>query len=247
MTIEFPKPAKYTATVKNTAHLTPETVKIDLVVNTSVGNPFKFLPGQFITIKVSDLKYRSYSLSSNSSTPKNISVIFTCHKPGLGTNYLESLKPEDVIEFIGPSGHFVLSETLTPTILFIVTSTGVAPIFSMLEKLSSLRCNSEIKLYFGLRTLSDIFGVDFLEKCKAALSSFNYYICVSSLEKQQEDGTKNILPGRVSDKYIIKDSANTSAYVCGNPAMVSEVVEDLKSKGVSESTIFHEKFVLSKS
>lgn len=239
----FSKPAKYSATVTNVVYLTPETLKVDLQVG---GIDFTFLPGQFITVKVAVTKFRSYSLLSDYKSPSAISLILTDHKPGIGTNFLASLKLGDSIEFIGPSGRFTLSEPPKPNILFVVTSTGVVPILSMLERLKDLKCESKIILYFGLRTEGDVFCVSELENYKAALNDFSYFICISEPTLTGVKIEKNILHGRVTNFYKLPDLTSTQVYVCGNPLMVADVLEQLKAKGFPDDGVFHEKFVLSK-
>jgi ferredoxin-NADP reductase len=148
----------------------------------------------------------------------------------------------DSVEFIGPSGRFVLPETLLDNLTFIVTGTGIAPILSMLDSLNNIKTTSNIKLYFGVRDKSELFKVDQLEHFKNTMQHFDYFLCFS--QDVPEDLSKVSVKGRVTD--VVEMVANTQYFICGNPYMVADMHSKLLNKGVIHTNIFHEKFTISK-
>ena len=221
--MDFPKPKRYLAEVSDLVYLNAKTLLLTFELEEP--ETIEFLPGQFINIDVGNGLYRAYSICSDADVKNKISVVLTVAHDGVGANFLKSRKVEDTIVFIGPSGRFVLHEPFKQNILFLVTGTGIAPIIPMLHEISRKTHESKIKVYFGLRSHEDIFFAD-------KLKDFEHYICLSQVN------------GRITRFYRVDDVTATQVYVCGNPNMVSEVVEQLHGLGVPDDSVFQEKFIV---
>ena len=237
MAYVFPRPAQYSGKVAKKEYLNNKTIKLDIV--SEKPEKFFFFPGQFINLKVNQFIYRPYSIASYIDRLPIISIILTVAHEGLGSNYVKSLNIGDPVSFIGPSGRFVLPDELYKYLLFLVTGTGLAPILPMLQQLTELKTNSEIELYVGFRNEDDIFEESFLKSCESKLKNFKYHICIS-----QPSQIWAGFQGRITGFYKIIDIENTQCFICGNPEMVTEVIERLKLMGINKTRIFHEKFVL---
>ena len=233
----FQRPAQYFGTVIKKEYLNTKTIKLD-IKSESTEN-FSFIPGQFINLKVDQFIYRPYSIASYTDILPLISLILTVTHNGMGSNYVKSLNLGDSVSFIGPSGRFVLPEPIDKYLLFLATGTGLAPILPMLQKLIEMKSDSEIELYVGFRTDNDIFEEAFLKACETKLEYFKYYICISQ-PSQKWTGKY----GRITDFYKVKDVNNTQCFICGNPLMVSDMIDRLKKSNIPENKIFYEKFVL---
>jgi len=240
MTIKFSLPQKYISKVASTNFLN----KIDLEVLFEVIEPntLEFIPGQFISINCGNGTFRSYSISSSSLSKTQVGLIVAVAHEGIGSNFLKNLKVGDTVEFIGPSGRFVLPENLKETLVFLATGTGVAPILSMIDYLANTQSDANIKLYFGIRDSKELFKLDQIRDLKNKLKSFDYKICFSQELPKELD--TNCIKGRVTDAFNIKDFdiASTQYFICGNPYMVTEVSEALENNFVPKENIFHEKF-----
>ena len=104
--MEFNKPKIYTANVVSLKKLNKKVVKIDLK-NIST-TKFIYLPGQYISVQVDQKTYRSYSLYSDDITNQSFSIIAAIEHEGVGSNFLRGLTQGQTVNFIGPSGRFVL-------------------------------------------------------------------------------------------------------------------------------------------
>ena len=240
MTNIFPRPLLYSGTVIGKTYLNAKTVKLEIKVENPAG--FSFIAGQFINLKVSQYAFRSYSIASFTGLAPVISIILTVAHDGLGSNYVKLLKTGDSVDLIGPSGRFVLPEHLEKNLLFLITGTGLAPIIPMLYELMQARPDSEIELYLGFKNDEDVFEEDFLKTCINKFKSFKYYMCVSRPSPKWTG-----LTGRITDFYKVKGMNNTQSFICGNPDMVSDMLNRLKLLGIAENKIFYEKFVVSSS
>lgn len=219
---------------------------------------FSYRPGQFINIKVDQSKFRSYSICGSVKSPDGtttaVKIVAAVGHDGLGSNFLKGLKVGDEVELMGPSGRFVLpeAEKLAPTLVFVATGTGLAPIADMLDAL----CDSKppqvgrIDLFFGVRDDSELFYADKILNWSGALHNFKAKVCFS---QACQTSMPNLGPkieancqSRVTTAFKLADYdlPTTQFYLCGNPFMVSEMAKLLADGGVGESAVFHERFTV---
>lgn len=237
-------PKKFSAKLTQRTCLTPKVIKLDFEVTDSPS--FNFTPGQFVSIMVSDTQYRSYSIASASNNGNMLSIIASVDHQGVGVNYLKALNIGDSVTMVGPAGRFMLSPHLPDNLLFIATGTGIAPLISMLNSLASTHHSGKIRLYFGVRTESEILYAEELNRFKSTLPNFDFTICVSQPTTPLTG--ENYFTGRVTDLLRVQFptlSRSIQFYLCGHPQMIEDVVKFLSKNQVHGNQIFHEKFTRS--
>jgi ferredoxin-NADP reductase len=233
-------PKRVTAKVTSIYILTRKVVQVDFeYIDPS---EISFKPGQFFSLKVSDAKYRSYSIYSNYKNTKGFSIIAEIGHEGLGANYIKSLKIGDTVDLIGPAGRFGLKEPLTENLYFFATGTGVSPFISFFHKLQDDKYTGNIDLYFGVRHEQDLFFEDKLEEFAKSIKNFSYKIFISKPE--DPDFTGNT--GRITQMTESVDTSNSQYYLCGNPDMITEVGDLLQKRGISKENIVYEAFTYAK-
>ena len=79
----------------------------------------------------------------------------------------------DTIEFTGPYGSFFLREPKRP-LLLLAGGTGLAPLLSILEKLSENPPSTPVHLIYGVTREADIVGLDWLRAYEAKLPTFTW-------------------------------------------------------------------------
>ncbi|MDA1060864.1 MAG: FAD-dependent oxidoreductase [bacterium] len=204
---------------------------------------FEFEAGQFVTFIVKDQVppcFRAYSIST--CPEKNSHHFATCLKViegGRGSNWLNNLKIGDELNFIGPSGNFIFQNPEKKA-FFITTGTGITPFCSMIIDQLQKGNKNNIHLLFGLRHIKHIFYKELLDELSEKYSNFSYQITLSRPEDESWDGSI----GRVTKilEEIDIDTQNTDYYICGLKAMIDEVEEILKKKGVPETSMHVEKY-----
>lgn len=234
--IDFPTPRKITAKLVRKENLNKKVAMIELG---GIDN-FEFLPGQFISLKVSDKNFRSYSIASSASERDSIKLIVSIGHRGLGSDFINNAQVGDQMEFVGPSGRFVLPEQLSDKLIFVATGTGLAPILSMLFKLKEDGYKGRVELLFGVRDHSESFYEKVLSDLFTSLQNSDYKICFS--QESGVDGSHFEI-GRVTSFLTI--DKNAQYYICGNPFMVQDVSQTLLSQEVPSQNIYHEKFTVS--
>ncbi len=228
-----------TATLSDKKQFTQDVV--ELTFKTS--EPFTFQAGQFVTLKIDDKVppcFRAYSISS--SPQENGNTFSTCLKVvenGRGSNWLNSLKIGDQINFIGPSGKFTFKGEKN-NILFIATGTGITPFHAMIEDELKKSNHQKLHLLFGLRHIANMFYKDYFEDLSQKYPNFSYDITLTKPENSDWQGKT----GRVTEllQKMELDPKDTEIYICGLKEMIHEVVDILKAKSVPEENIHFEKY-----
>lgn len=229
-TLDNPK-----ATLISKHYLTPDT--LELVFSCK---DFVFIPGQYVSLQMSDIRWdfsRSYSIASWNKNSFTLTVKLL--KQWRGSNYLRKLWERNwktaflkktTIEYIWALWDFTLKHTPARKVM-IATGTWLAPMISMLEALPD---DIEKIVVFGGRHEQDLYYIDKLKSFK----NTQLRLCVSRPSKNFT-GNK----WRVTD-YIHDLTSDDEVYICGNPDMVDQVAKTLKEDGHKSSNIYHEDFTL---
>ena len=146
-----------------------------------------YLPGQYMNITVPGTdQTRSYSFSSGPSED-TVSFLVKLTRGGLMTGYLEErAKVGDKLAMTGPMGSFFLREPLNP-ILLLAGGTGLAPVLSILEKLTEDELlDVPVRLIYGATFDMDLVKLDVLDTFKDRLPDFDYFTVVSDPESNHE-------------------------------------------------------------
>ena len=196
---------------------------------------FDFKAGQFVTIKIDDLK-RSYSIASYKLSNKIFELLIVKLDGGQMTNILfNNIKVGDKIEIRGPLGRFNLPDNVESDIVLICTGTGLAPFRSILQSILLQNISHKnIYLIFGTRTKNDILCKEEMLDYKKSIKDFKY---IPVLSREKWDGET----GYVHDQYLklVKDDIleNPTFYLCGWRDMIKEARLNLKEQGFDSKKI----------
>jgi NAD(P)H-flavin reductase len=238
MTHRFIKPQNFKGIIVNTTQLNHKDKEV--VIKLVNPETISASPGQFISVEVSENTFRSYSIANLDKTNQYLTLVVEIEHEGVGANYFKNLEIDAKVNFIGPSGKFLIPDSLKQNLVFIATGTGLAPIYAILCNLADRKIQNNISLLFGVRTYSDTFFIQNLENLKSNLPNFIYTVYLSKQTPLTEQ--YYCKQGRVTQDldYFIKN--NTQYFVCGNPNMVTEVISQLLAKNISSEDIIKENF-----
>jgi NAD(P)H-flavin reductase len=202
-----------------------------------------FVPGQYISLKVSDEGLRrSYSVASLPGG-KTVDVLVDVSPMGVGSKYILGLKVGEVVEVLSFFGKFTIDfEQLARAkqVLFLATGTGIAPIKPMIE---DLLCQKnylgEVRLIWGMRHEEDLYWLKEIDNLKRDFDNFKFEVVLS---KPREDwpGFRGHV-GEVVD-CLSQSWSQTLVYLCGAPEMITEMEKKVSQKGVPDEQIFYEKY-----
>lgn len=211
-----------------------------------------FIPGQFITIyfNVGDKAMRrSYSIATIPSARDNqeqlIEIAVGFVEGGAGTQLLFSLQPGDEVTAGGPFGRLILRDEQPKHYFFVATSTGVTPYRAMLPQLAMRLNDPAIRatLLLGIQKREDlIYHEDFLDFAKKYPNfSFRaHYSRENDLDFQPYE-----FKGYVQSAFDeLKPNHETDiVYLCGNPNMIDNAFEQLKTLGFDPKNVRREKYI----
>lgn len=212
--------------------------------------PFSFIPGQFITIHFErDGKKlrRSYSIANVPANDNFIEFAANYVEGGPGTELLFQLPIGGTIQINGPFGRLVLKEPTPSRFIFMATSTGVTPYRAMhhaLQQRLDENPGLQVVLLLGVQTRQDIlYEAEFL----AWATNHDRVTFHAYLSREPKDLTLNPHErlGHIQNAFpeLKLHPAEDLVYLCGNPAMIDDSVEQLKDLGFSIQQLIREKYI----
>jgi ferredoxin-NADP reductase len=206
---------------------------------------FRFRPGQYMIFHVPEVRKvirRSYSISSSPSDRSHFEICVRAVSGGYCSNYLHRLRPGATIQVEGPYGEFSLEPGSNREVLMVATGTGISPIKSMLLQLFERGTRRRIRLFFGLRNVSDLFYVELFDSFTANHSNFEPTIVLSQPDAQRWSGLRGRVTHLIEERVTQADGARREAYICGGRPMIDDVKALLLTKGFKAEHIHHENF-----
>ncbi|MFG3207399.1 benzoate 1,2-dioxygenase electron transfer component BenC [Streptomyces sp. NPDC048192] len=229
-------PAAHTATLADVKRHSPTTIEFTLDVDDR--EALGFLPGQYVNIAVPGTdQSRSYSFSSGPDQ-RQVSFLVRIVEGGAMSGYLtERAQVGDRLEFTGPMGSFYLRELTRPALL-LAGGTGLAPLLSMLERLTQQPPTHPVHLLYGVSSDRDLVHLDTLEDYAEVIPGFTFDHCVADPTSSARN--KGFVTG-LMDPGTLHDG-DADIYLCGPPAMVEAVRGHMTSLGIAPANFLYEKF-----
>ncbi len=215
-------------------------VKIKLPANERL----QFLAGQYVDFQLKDGRARSYSLA-NPPHDDALLELHIRHVPGglFTDRVFTTLKERDILRLKGPLGSFFIREDSDKPMLFIAGGTGFAPIKGMLEHAFAEHTERELILYWGVRSLKDLYMAELPQQWQAERPNFSFIPVLS--DPAPEDRWQG-RTGFVHDAVLadFADLSGYQVYACGAPVMVDSAREAFtRTRGLPEDEFFADSFV----
>lgn len=187
---------------------------------------FTFVPGQFILFQVplpshpDDIQPRAFSLAS-APHEADLRFVATLKPGGRASAWIEQyVRPGVAVAFTRAMGNFSLQENPGRTIVFLATSSGVAPFRAMIEHTLANGDVRPMHLIFGVRSEEDLFWSDEFYAIQRRHPHVRFH---QALTKPSSSWRGSV--GRVQTIFpqLSLDPTVIDLYACGNPAMTKEV------------------------
>ncbi len=186
---------------------------------------FDFKPGQFILFQVpdinntSDLQPRAYSIASTPDENELLFIVRIVEGGRAGKWFKEMLRKDTQVEMQGPMGNFMLNTQNPKPFIFVGTGVGLSPFYSHVRWLLNKGEDRPIDLIWCTYNDETCFWVDELRAFENKHSNFTFHL---SHTEPLPNWTG--LTGRVQKLIpLIPDFNNKQIYICGNPAMTTDV------------------------
>ena len=203
----------------------------------------QFLAGQYLEIIMRDGKRRAYSMGNAPEDDAHIELHVRNMANGAFTEYVfNKMMERDILRFEGPLGTFFLREDSDKPIVFLASGTGFAPIKSIVEHALHIRVKREMVMYWGARTLGDLYMIDLPLKWQAEHDNFSFVPVLSDPAPEDNwTGRTGLVHQAVMQDF--PDLSGYQIYACGVPIMVESAHKDFTTQcGLPEDEFFSDSF-----
>ncbi|MDY7394915.1 2Fe-2S iron-sulfur cluster-binding protein [Aureibaculum sp. 2210JD6-5] len=239
----------YKLSVKEIQQETKDSISIIFNIPLELQEKFKFIPGQYITIKKTlegNEVRRAYSICSSLQS-NIIKVGVKAAENGYFSKYaVKELKVGDVLEVSRPEGRFDLmpNSKHKKNYAAFAAGSGITPILSMIKSVLETETESQFILIYGNKSIADVM---FKSEIDDLANRYPTHFSVQYVYSQyEEEGT---LFGRIDTAVLnfilnnkFKNLKFDDYFLCGPEPMINLIKENLLEKGVEEKNIHFELF-----
>lgn len=244
MAIEIPPEyleiQEYEGEISLTEDLTSDIKRIQIKLLSP--DKIKYKPGQYVQILVPTEEgsdFRAYSMASSPVVKDMVELNIKRIPEGIGSGYMHARKLGDNVELSGPYGDFYLREDSHRDIICVAGGVGLAPLKSIVLYWDSHNINRDIFLFYGSRTLADLYDHDYFMELASRKEKFHYHPALSD-DEPGWTGDRGFIHTLIP-KYI-RSGEHSEAYLCGPPIMIDAVTATLVGEGVHKERIWYDKF-----
>jgi len=243
----------YSLTISTVEQLTDDAIAVTFDVPIHLQDKFTFKQGQHLTLKVKindEEVRRSYSICSG-IVEQQLQIAIKKIEGGCFSTFAnKKFKVGMSVEVMPPQGHFFteLDHQANKNYLLIAVGSGITPIISHIESILFVERNARVTLIYGNKAKASTMFDDKLSKITQ-----EYYGRFQRIDVYSQEEQKNkLMNGRVSAKKLIDFneaklitiSAYSDVFICGPQSMISELVDSLKTYGITDEQLFYELFYL---
>ena len=238
-------------TIKDIRNETPECVSISFHVPDELKETFQFVHGQNITIRTSinnEEIRRSYSICS-SPLEKELRIAVKKIANGKFSAYAETLKKNDILELLPPTGkfHVQLEPSNKKNYIAFAAGSGITPIISIIKTTLATEPQSSFTLIFGNKNRSSIIFKEELEAIKNKYISRFALHHILSREKTDaaiNNGRINAEKCEALNNKLIDIKNADEFFICGPEQMIFSVRDWLEKNDIDKKKIHFEWFTV---
>ena len=245
----MPAPRFHTLTISDVRRETADAVSIAFVVPERLRAAYRYMPGQYLTLRATidgEEVRRSYSISSGLDDAE-LRVVIKRLPGGAFSNWAnEHLCVGDTLSVMTPDGRFgvPIEAGSARTLVAFAAGSGITPVMAMLKTVLR-REVGRFFLFYGNRSTADIIFREQLEDLKdrylARLSVFHV------LSREQQDiamlhGHLDAEKIGVLMRSVVPLVAVDQAFICGPQPMIEGLEKALTDLGMARDRVHVERF-----
>jgi len=207
---------------------------------TARGERLRRLAGQYLDALLPDGRRRAFSIANAPHESDHIEL-HVRHVAGGGfTSYVfDEMRPGELLRVEGPLGTFVPREDSERPMLLVAGGTGFAPIKALIEHFRHLGTRRPMQLYWGARTLTDLYLRALPERWTRDDPSFRFVPVLSDTE-HAGDVRRGFVHEAVLEDH--SDLSDFDLYMSGPPTMIDAGRRAFVDAGLPEDRLFYDSF-----
>ena len=203
----------------------------------------EFRAGQAISVKGGSffekrLK-RTYSIASPPAKGQSFAIAARLIGGYKGTEFMSRIQVGDTMSFMPPFGEFVADQAGAGPLIFVATGTGTSPCRAMILDLLEQGSRRAMTFHYGAATEADVIYEEEFRALEKAHPTVRYVPTLTNPGSCWV-GRRGLLADIFRHETTLPSNADW--YLSGNGAMIDEVQDILKSRGVSLDRLHIEKF-----
>lgn len=216
--------------VTNIETLTPTVKKVQLIPQ----EPLTYKPGQYLQVVMGEKDRRPFSIANPPTSDNRLELhIGTSPDNAYASQVLEKMQ-QGTVTIDGAHGKAYLRESTKP-ILLLAGGTGFSYTYAILRALLQQGCVEPVFLYWGTRTIEDMYAYDQLCQAEASHKRFKF---MPVLEQPPADWQ-----GRTGwvHKAVLKDFVSLEpyqVYIAGRFEMAGIAREEFHQQGLLLNNLF---------
>lgn len=225
----------------------------DRVVNLKIQLPklekLQFKAGQYVEFILKNGKRRAFSIANAPHQDNQLNFHIGLIEGGEFTEYVfNELQAKTILRIEAPLGSFYLREETKKPLIMLAGGTGFAPIKSIIEYMIHNDMNRKIHLYWGARTIKDIYMLDLAKNWAEQYSTIHFTPVLSKpLPSDKWSGHLGyvqdaVLADMQNGVLVDIDLSDVEVYCCGAPKLVESAQKTLFEAGMLEEAFFADIF-----
>lgn len=199
-------------------------------------SPLSFIAGQYLQVVMGENDRRPFSIANAPRLDGTVELHIGA-EPGnqYAGQVIDKMVKERVINVEGGLGKAFLRQPETNPTMLLAGGTGFSYTLSLLQQLLSKPLEGPVCLYWGTRTITDMYAFDELNTLMQQHPLFTFIPVVEFPEANWTGKT-----GRVHQSVLedIQDFANYNVYVAGRFEMAKVVRDDFVKQGLPAASLF---------
>lgn len=213
---------------------------LHLAVKLPHGQPFRYLPGQYVDFLVGDGRRRSFSIANAPLPAETLEFHMRVTPGGMFAHYAQDEMPEKTILRIeGPLGAFYLREGSERPALLMAGGTGFAPLKAMLEAQLHNGLTRPFHLFWGARARSDLYLHALVESWAREHPRFRYTPVLSEPDADWT-GARGFVHDALLSTY--PELSAYEVYMAGPPVMVHAGKQAFVQAGLDADHLYYDSF-----
>lgn len=213
---------------------------VGLSVQLPRGEPFRYLPGQYVDFLLDDGRRRSFSIANAPAPSETLEFHLRVTPQGWFAHYAqEQLAARAILRIEGPLGAFYLREDSTRPVVMMAGGTGFAPLKAMLEQHFRAGSARPVHLFWGARARRDLY-LHALAAGWARQHAQLRYTPVLSEPDGDWDGERGLVHDAVLRAH--PDLRGHEIYMAGPPVMVHAGKQAFVEAGLDADHLYYDSF-----
>lgn len=241
----------HTLTVSSVHRETTDSIVIGFIIPPALRDDFRFIHGQYLTLKVpvnGEEVRRSYSICSSPLDPGEVKIaVKRVEKGRASTVLVETLRPGMTLEVMTPMGNFytLLDPSHRKHYVCFAGGSGITPILSIIGTVLRTEPHGRLTLFYGNTDGDRIIFRSSLEELQAKHGdrlSVHHILTFGQDEDMLFNGLITVEKATALTRRFVQDSPEVEYFICGPEPMMVNVSEALERLGVDKKRIHIELF-----